>query len=526
MKTILFGLDGATYTVLDHLIGLGIMPVLKAFREQSAWGTLVSTPLPITPQAWTTLATGRSAGYHGIHDFLRCEVKDEGLVFHVNNSRDNEVQTLWEYASEAGRQVTVLNYYGIAPPRPIRGHSIPGFTSARHLRRSSYPADLLDRLKAALPDIDLSLLGLDAESEKESLMEMPRERWAPWIEHHTEREQAWLRVLEYLMVHEPSDLVAIVFDGVDKLQHLAYRYLDPAICPANPDPWERQMIELCHDYFRQVDRALARVLELAGNWSRVVIASDHGFTASHEILYINRWLHEQGLLAWRDELADDDRASIVGSVKDLARAIDLTHTKAFTLTPSCNGIYVVNVPPDQYEAFCDDLVQRLFSIKGPDGGQVVVEARRRAKWFPGPHADRIPDITLVLRDFGLVSVLNSREAVVPRKDAVGTHHPDGILLARGPGIKPGRYPVALGIGSVTPLLAHSIGLPIPAEYESPFPDMLYEPDYLRSDPARRLEPAGGTAPVPAPAPPAGTPEPEEDDEQLLLERLRSLGYVE
>ena len=106
------------------------------------------------------------------------------------------------------------------------------------------------------------------------------------------------------MVHEPSDLTAIVFDGVDKLQHLAYRFVDPAYVPQHPNAWETSVINRCHDYFRQVDDFLANPRNRGGQ-GRVFIASDHGFTATTELVYINRWLHDQGLLAWRTEVPED-----------------------------------------------------------------------------------------------------------------------------------------------------------------------------------------------------------------------------
>ena len=44
-----------------------------------------------------------------------------------------------------------------------------------------------------------------------------------------------------------------MFDGVDKLQHLCWRFIDPAFRPAHPTAWEQDMIELCERYFRSLD---------------------------------------------------------------------------------------------------------------------------------------------------------------------------------------------------------------------------------------------------------------------------------
>ena len=528
MRTVLFGLDGATYTILDHLVAQGAMPNLKCFYEEGSRATLESTPLPLTPEAWTSMATGRSPGNHGISDWSRFEWGPRGNYGHINDSRDNHCETICNYVSRQGRRVTVLNYYGLAPPSELNGHSMPGFTSGRHLRRSSYPRDLFQRLES-VEGFDVKVLGLDLEIERQVLQEMDRGLWRDWLAHHIERDKAWFGVLRHLMTTEPSDLSAIVFDGVDKLQHLAYRYLDPAVAPSEPTAWEREITELCYDYYRQIDRFLGETIDLVGPWGRVFVASDHGFAASHEILYINKWLHDQGLLVWRGDQAEDEaEACATPKPENDANAIDLERSRAFAFTPSANGIWL-QVPENEYEAVREDLIAKLLEIRGPDGGQVVTEVKKRDQWFAGPWMHRFPDLTLSLRDHGFISVLNSREVVRPRTAPFGTHHPHGVLLGWGPGIRSGVQAGHCDILDVAPLLLHSLGLTIPAEYEGAFPESLYEPAYLASDwphAGAPTESAVTFEPPSAESDAGDEVEMDEEDEAILLERLKSLGYIE
>ena len=127
MRTVLFGLDGATFSVLDPLMAAGDMPHLKRLCDRGVRGTLLSTPHPITPQAWTSLATGRSAGHHGFTDFLRLEYGRQGPMLRFNTSFDIGCESIWHYASNHGKRATVLNYIGLAPPKPLNGHTMPGF---------------------------------------------------------------------------------------------------------------------------------------------------------------------------------------------------------------------------------------------------------------------------------------------------------------------------------------------------------------------------------------------------------------
>lgn len=525
MRTLLFGLDGATYTVLDHLMAAGQMPNLSYFCERGTRSLLRSTPLPITPQAWTSMATGRSMGAHGFHDFVRVEFASQGPLLRFNTSADRQCEYIWQYASRAGQRVTALNYIGLAPPEPVQGHTMPGFVPGRHLRRSSYPPNLFEQLSAYGP-LDVNILGLELDTEKQSLAQLPPDQWAPYIDHHIEREQAWFSILKRLMTHDPSDLTAIVFDGVDKIQHLAYRFLDPQYLPAEPNAWEQQVIDRCRAYFRQIDDFLGQALEMIDDDGRVFIASDHGFTATTEIVYINKWLADRGLLHWQTEVPEDRDESIV--VDRLTRFLDVydwRRTKAFALTPSSNGIFIINVPPAEYAAFREQLISDLYELRGPDGGQVVTEIKKREEWFAGEFMSRAPDLTLTVRDHGFLSVLNSPAPVVPRRSPAGTHHPDGVLMGIGPGIKQGVRVARRNILDVAPLLAHSLGLEIPAEYEGEFPDSFFERDYLRDNPpciagsaasADRATPSGKQSEL----------ELDESDEAVLLDRLRSLGYIE
>ena len=61
-QTMLSGLDGATFKVLDPLMEDGTMPFLKKFISRGCRGELTSVTPPLTPPAWTSLATGCRPG--------------------------------------------------------------------------------------------------------------------------------------------------------------------------------------------------------------------------------------------------------------------------------------------------------------------------------------------------------------------------------------------------------------------------------------------------------------------------------
>ena len=97
-------------------------------------------------------------------------------------------------------------------------------------------------------------------------------------------------------------------------------------------------------------------------------------------------------------------------------------------------------PPEEYEALRKRLIRDLEDLKDPASGErIITEIHQREDVFPGAAMHDAPDLLLVLRDFGFVSIKNKLPVVEPRAEIAGTHHPDGVFLGYGPGIsKPAR----------------------------------------------------------------------------------------
>jgi predicted AlkP superfamily phosphohydrolase/phosphomutase len=522
-RTILFGLDGATFTVLDPLMAAGVMPELRAFMARGVRAELMSTPHPVTPPAWTTVMTGRGPGQHGILDFLRPEEGKNGIYVKVTDSRDNRCETIWSIASRQNRRVAALNFYGMSPPQPLAGYSIPGFVPARHMRRGSHPADLFDRL--ARHGLDGKRLGMDLDQEKKAIQGFAPELCADWIRSHIQREQQWFETLRFIMQTDPCDLTAIVFDGVDKIQHLCWRMLDPVLAAAASGPLDTQIRKLCLEYFRQIDGFLGEVVRLAGAEADIFIVSDHGFCASTEIVYINTWLAAQGFLRWSsDTPVDTGEGLMAHRMKTHAAMLDWSETRAYALTPSSNGIFIRGVAPEAYGAVRQSVIEALERLQDPaTGAAIVTQILTREEAFPGACMLAAPDLTLALRDHGLVSVLRGPAPVQRRSSPVGTHHPAGVFVAAGPTVRRGATLPALPLIDVAPSLLYSLGLPVPEDLEGGVIEAAFLPEALHARPVQAGPPT--VSPGASPAPP-GEFELDAKEEQEVMDRLRSLGYLD
>lgn len=115
INTLLIGLDGATYSVLDPLMEQGVMPFLRSFLADGVRAGLRTIVPPLTPPAWTSLMTGKRPGEHGVFDFFQMEPESRHVRFFT--SHDVHSETIFSLASQNGLRATALNFPSMFPPR-------------------------------------------------------------------------------------------------------------------------------------------------------------------------------------------------------------------------------------------------------------------------------------------------------------------------------------------------------------------------------------------------------------------------
>lgn len=553
VHTLFIGLDGATFTLLDPLTrdrpGEGVvMPFLAQVLARGYAAPLRSTPHPLTPPAWVSLMTGRSPGQHGVYDFVRFEDRGDEVYFTLYDSRDIRVPTVWSLLDGRGRRVCALNFPMMAPPPALdHGSLLPGFVSWKHLRRNCVPADLYDRIKA-MPGFDARELAWDFEREGQIGEPMSQDELEDWVRHHLPREEQWFGIAETLLREDAPDLFAVMFDGTDKIQHQCWHVLDPALFdPATASAEDGRLRALVLEYFRRLDGYIERLATLAGPAAHLILASDHGFTASADVLRINRFLGEAGYLAWATD--DGSEAAQRRAAANFAY-LDWTKTLAYCPTPSSNGVVIrqarqpgaPGIDPADYSAFRARLCADLMGVINPQTGAPAIDRiLTREEAFPGAAMGEAPDLTLILADCGFVSVRNRAPVMVRRPVPLGTHHPDGIFIAAGPGIAAGRRGERLSILDVPVVFLYSQGEAIPVDFEGRLPADLFTPAHLARE-APRLGPPAATALATATtattaasahvggvAGSGGAAEDDDMDEgekQHILDQLRALGYLE
>jgi predicted AlkP superfamily phosphohydrolase/phosphomutase len=540
LTTLLIGLDGATFDVLDPLMDAGVMPHLKRVMDGGVRATLRSTVPALTPPAWTSLVTGHGPGTHGIFDFFRKD-SPSSQHFGLLTSRDVDSPPIWSLATDAGLQSTILNFPLTFPPPRIKGHVLPGgFMPWRQMRLGCHPPEMFDRLRE-LPGFNPRELALDMSHEAKAIEGCPDEEYESWIDLHIRRERQWVDILRYLRHEDPSDFTALLFDGVDKIQHLCWRFVDPAWSASLTSAWDLRIREKVREYFAELDKLIGELADLFPDDTTIVVASDHGFGPQVRTFFVNSWLAQKGYLTWQDPNRPADAPATSLGLGQLARhvyKINWTRTCAFAPLPSGNGIHIVRqdeahpagVPDHEYRRFREQLAAGLKEVVDPETGEAVVKAVwTRDEIFSGPNLELAPDLTLELQDGGLISILDSPYPVRRRPCPAGTHRPDGVLAMTGPGLRQGVQLEPLSILDVAPSMLFSLDLPLSSDLEGRLIPEMFRPEALSQRPPRWTDPvsaASSTGEAAVVTGEAGDTVLDAEAEAEILKRLQALGYVE
>jgi hypothetical protein len=135
---------------------------------------------------------------------------------------------------------------------------------------------LLDEVHESLPQLTAQIFG----RFEHPLSELDRRLWnnCQWA---FRADATYERIAQKILRdREPYDVTAVYFGGVDVVSHRFWRYMKPGLFTHKPT---RQQVEnlgdVIEDYYAYIDGVVARLAELAGPGSRIIVVSDHGFHA-------------------------------------------------------------------------------------------------------------------------------------------------------------------------------------------------------------------------------------------------------
>jgi predicted AlkP superfamily phosphohydrolase/phosphomutase len=530
MKTVIIGLDGATFDIIKPLASAGRLPCLSRCMREGACAPLRSTILPNSFPGWASCTTGTSEGMHGVFSpFIK---NPSSYTVRAMSGRDIMTRNVWDILSEHGGRSIVLNVPTTYPPEAINGMMVTGMLTPSLASEFTYPASLKRELLAAIADYVI---------EPERIPDR-HARAAEFRRSIEVREQA----LHFLMARGEWDFLMVVFSVLDRAQHDYWADMDQAH-PRHDPKTPREFREFVHETYERLDAAVGRLIEQLPADSRVFVVSDHGFCSELFEVRVNEVLAEAGLLAFKPGRQTRSRVRSLGEKisrrlipprsngnllqkkveygKAFLDEIDWSRTRAFFAQDK--GIWANLagresegiVRPSEFDEVIEEARAVLLSVVSPEDGWPVFErVMRREEAFNGLYSQRLPDLVMITRRDEYV--YNERSSygdqIVPADSTTGTHSRDGILIAWGKGIAAGADLKQPNLRDVGPTALASLGCPLTTDMDG---RALME---VFSE-VRELPRAGSSY---RDAMPAEGSVYNAREEAELRDRMRALGYIE
>ncbi len=547
---VVLGWDAATWDLLSPWVADGKLPNLARMMESGSYGPIRSTALPVSPAAWSTIITGQNPARHGVFDWFARKAGSYDVEYvHTGQIKARPV---WEYFNAAGKRIGVFNLPMLYPAVPLDGFMLSGLAAPEASSSGfAYPRGLAVELTENVGPF------WHAETE---VYRYGRER--AYLQNVLDLLEYQKRVVDYLIQKHPCEVYLLVFMQADHMQHKFWRYLDSTYPGYDPE-YDAQFSEAILQVFQALDDHLGDLRARFGEDTNFVLLSDHGGGPVHGIMYINRWLHEIGMLHLRsnpstrlkfwvaktDLIGKAYRAvsrlglgKIANLVSKPARDkvlnsfmsfddIDWARTKAYA-RGAFGQIYVnlkgrepggIVSPGEEYDQVVDQLMAALEKLPHPETGEpLITDIHKKADVFDGPYIEGAADIIFSIQDYLYQSSVKmglDSEGILGKSEYEdsGGHRPDGIVVMSGPGIGKGVSITGAGIADILPTVLALAGVPVPDDLDGR-PLMEAFTDAQRGS-VRFVSGESGALPDTA------TPELDSDELAEIEDRLRSLGYL-
>ncbi len=492
--------DGAEWNVIRPLLRAGRLPNLAAFMRAGSYGRLRSLDdvALASPILWTSLATGKLPHKHGVKDFY-------------DTASSVQCTRLWEIFETEQHSIGLFRYLITWPPRPTNGFIVPDWCARTP---EAFPAEL--SFINAMPQTKdwRDLLRNGARAIQHGLR-LPaallagREVLREKLLKPARLDKRFRQRLVELAIH--TDLFcwllqrfcpyfAAFYTGLpDAIHHEYWKFMEPEKFQGVSTEEVERYGRVIPRVYEELDRRLGQILRQASPQTLVVIASDHGGEANVEEEY--RWaeiraeefirvLDLNGTMSTfrigpKSYFRLRNTSGPLRSLRPLAERLSQV-----TLAGSSTPIFLVEVSGEDQMAVQVDYLKESVDgaqLQFPDGAQFPIE-----------------------------QLLNLSQTIS------GNHSMHGILLMRGPNVRPDCEISNASLLDVTPTILALLGRPVGQDMDGRVLTEAIDPEFLSLRPIQFIESYDvllGKRPTP----------PVEDPDlglEAVKDRLRDLGYLE
>lgn len=472
MTTIVIGLDGANWSMLEDWLDEGELPNLKQLIETGVGGTSQSCLPPLTVPNWKCYSTGKNPGKLDVFRFDKIDTENREHVFH--DATDFKSAELWDYLNQAGYTAGVINKPSTYPPKSIDDFLVAGGPDASESEYRSLGSGF-----ATPEDVETYLREeLDYQVHPTPMIS-PSEKGEAEVQAVLDLISLRFEAADQLLEREDPDFLHLTVFYSMALQHYFW----------TGDPVYRA--------WKIIDEELGRFLDEGHD---IIVMSDHGTCYVDTVFYVNVWLAENGYLSVERSVDETLRklgftrekalsmakklgivellsATIPESVQKMVpweegvkrerilSVIDWEETKA--VASNQGPIYLAADNQKEYTQLRDELIDELESVTHPQTGDPLVRAVYRGEeHYSGEYAENSPDLLLDQADG-----VHTSDAIGPESwyssSGVweGGNMPEGIFLMSGPSFENQGLTEEANITDLAPTILHTMGVPIPDDMD-------------------------------------------------------------
>ena len=506
-RVLALALDACDKDIVLDLVEQGRLPNLASLLERAAWGPTTNPPGLFVGAVWPTLYTGISPARHGRYCFR--QIVPGTYVVH-NTAVETAVRgrPFWAQLSEEGKRVAVMDVPHSFVVEDLNGIQLvdwgahdanPGF--------QTWPKSLADEIRG----FGAHPVGIDCNGDRRSAadFQLLRDHLLAGIELRT-------KLAEHYLEQEPWDFFLHVFSEAHCVGHQCWHLHDPGH-PRHDADVVAELGDPLPQVYAALDEAVGRLLRHAGPQTTCLVLLSHGmgphYGGNYLLDEILRRIDRAALpmsgrvRAGARQLA---RSYAPTSLRRLRRArrvrradtvarernIDSPVVLPLNIDPRTRRCFAVpnndvfgavrlniagrepqgTVPADQVDAACEAITQELLALVNDETGtRPVVRVLRTSQHYQGDDVGDLPDLLIEWdRSWPISSVSSATIGTVEADDPetrTGDHRPEGLLIAKGPDVVPGRLPGNISSVDFAATVAALCGVELVDVDGSPIPQM-------------------------------------------------------
>ena len=484
MKTVIIGIDGGTWSSFDRFPGA--MPFLSSLKH----GSLETTIPTGSAAAWTSFATGKNPGKHGIVSW-----ETRPFSGKIATSHDIAANEIWDMLSKENISVGVVCPPISFPPKHVNGFYVSGIGRPSTEEDFVYPTQETENARRYIEDLNTLETVRSGKSFEagDKIKKMTENKVSLFLE---------------LTKKYDTNFSFILIDENDRFQHFFWKDENALM-----------------DYYSLLDAQVRRICD-ENRDANVFVLSDHGFhDAPAKHFHINTWLANNGYI-------------ILG-------VLDRIKMLLYPIGKALFGRFIRDEPPAWMKRFVphqetiikniqekpdfigfnnfslfvkdtdkvEEIVSKLKSAKDHDR-PVFTGVWQKSEVYSGPFIDAMPDIVFMMdSDYAINTDFSPFLFSSVKKSPWQGYHtfaPDAIIAAFGPDIK--ESPAKARIVDITPTILHMFGAAVPEDCDGRvLTEILKDNKEVRHSKSPEMERNTGNA--------------NEAEDELVKKNLRDLGYM-